>query len=273
MPQAIAEYPVDRTSVFSFDLESEPVRHHLKAGGTAYFLEKSQTRIVRRQGDEAQTIISIADLPSAWGGVVRHNIANAMAAAALAEGLGVSFEKIKEGLGSFHNTIEQSGGRFNVIEGYPFLLILDSAVKPPATKALAECLTRVKVEGRRLCMMTAPGNRPCWFYPELTAAVARSFDHFVCYETPKFLRGRPHGAIADLLRSGLIENGVKIDAIEVAIDFESAAKALSANARAGDLVVVLGMQLGSAAAQLIREAFAVHLPSARSGHRSRPDTS
>ncbi len=153
----IDEYPADRTTVFSLGPESGSVSHHLKLGGTAYCLDESQSRIVRRQGDEAQIIISIPDLPSAWGGVVRHNIANAMAAAALAEGLGVPLKTIKAGLGSFHNTIEQSPGRFNVIEGYPFLLILDTAVKPPAATACAECLARVRAAGRRLCMITSVG--------------------------------------------------------------------------------------------------------------------
>jgi cyanophycin synthetase len=266
----IDEFPVDRTTIFSFDPEIRPVRHHLKTGGTVYCLEEGQeARVVRRQGDEAQTIISIADLPSAWGGIVRHNIANAMAAAALAEGLGVPFETIKAGLSSFHNTIEQSAGRFNVIEGYPFLLILDTAMKPPAAKALAECLTRVDVEGRRLGMITTVGNRPSWHYRELTAAVAQSFDHFVCYETKKYRRGRARGEIADLLKSGLVENGVRADSIEVAGDFESALRALSAKAKAGDLVVVVGVQL-SKAVPLVRKAFAAHLAAddTASGYKS-----
>lgn len=213
---------------------------------------------------------------------MRHNIANAMAAAALAEGLGLPFEAIKAGLTSFHNTIEQSAGRFNVLEGYPFLLILDAAVKPPAAEALADCLTRLNVSGRRLCMITAVGNRPDWYYPELAAALKRSFDHFVCYDTEKFRRGRPRGEIANLLKSGLVKNEVRTDAIEVADDFESAVRGLSSKARAGDLVCVLGMRLGEMV-PLIREAFTTHLligPRSAEGfmagsypnHANRPNT-
>jgi len=256
----IGEYPADRTTIFSLDPESEPVRRHLEAGGTAYCLDESQARIVRRQSGEARTIISIADLPSSWGGVVRHNIANAMAAAALAEGLGIPFETIEAGLRSFDNTIQRSPGRFNVIEGYPFSLIVDAAVTPPGAMALAECLKRVKVKGRRLCMITAISRRPDWYYPEVAAAVALSFDHFVCYEGTT-RRYRARGEVATLLKSGLVEHGVSTDSVEVAGDFESALKSLSGQARSGDLVVVLvpaGAGAGKAV-PLVRDAFAAHL--------------
>jgi len=251
----IDDFPVDRTTIFSFDPEAGPVSDHLKKGGTAYCLDESgEPQIVRLQGGEAQTIISVADLPSAWGGIVRHNIANAMAAAALAEGLGVDLKTVKAGLSSF----EQSAGRFNVIEGYPFLLILDTAMSPPATEALAECLTRVDVEGRRLCMMTAVGNRPSWYYRESTAALAQSFDHFVCYELEQYRRGRVPGEIANLLKSELLGNGVRADSIDVASDYETALWALSAKAKPGDLVVVL-TEYNCTDISLVWKAFASHI--------------
>ena len=251
----IDDFPVDRTTIFSFNPEDGRVREQLKKGGTAYCLDESgEPQIVRMQADEAQTIISVADLPSAWGGIVRHNIANAMAAAALAEGLGVDLKTVKAGLSSF----EQSAGRFNVIEGYPFLLILDTAMSPPATEALAECLTRVDVEGRRLCMMTAVGNRPSWYYRESTAALAQSFDHFVCYELEQYRRGRVPGEIANLLKSELLGNGVRADSIDVASDYETALWALSAKAKPGDLVVVL-TEYNCTDISLVWKAFASHI--------------
>ena len=255
----IDDFPVDRTTIFSFNPECKAVREHLKKGGQAICLDESgEPQIVRMQADEAQTIISVADLPSAWGGIVRHNIANAMAAAALADGLGISTEIIEAGLRSFENTIEQSPGRFNVIEGYPFQLILDHANNPPAAQALAECLTRVDVEGRRLCMMTAVGNRPSWYYRESTAALAQSFDYFFCYELEEYRRGRVPGEIANLLKSELLWNRVRADSIEVVSDYESGLRALSAKTEPGDLVVVLGGPERQDI-PLVRKAFASHI--------------
>ncbi len=99
--------------------------------------------------------------------------------------------------------------------------------------------------------------------------MAQSFDHFVCYETKEYRRGRARGEIADLLKSGLVEDGVRADSIEVAGDFASALRALSVKAKAGDLVVIAGMQL-SKVVPLMREAFAAHLTADDTASGRRP---
>ena len=238
----ISEFPVDRTVLFSANPKSTVIKRHLRQGGVAFCLEESgKPQIVRLQGKDVHTVISIADLPSAWGGVVRHNIANAMAAAALADGLGIASEFIQSGLRAFDITIEQSPGRFNIIRGYPFLIIVDRAMDPPAAEALAECLELVALEGRRICMLTCVGNRPSWHYREFIRVLARRFDHFVCYEQESYRRGRAPGEIAGLLKSELLRHGVEAKSIDIADDYESALRALTSKPKQGDLVVVLGM--------------------------------
>jgi cyanophycin synthetase len=255
----IREYPVDRVTLFSLDPEARPLKDHLEAGGKTFCLdERGEPQIVRVQGSLVQTVASIADLPSTWGGILRYNIANAMAAAALADGLGISTHAIADGLQTFENTIEQSPGRFNIIEGYPFLLILDQAIHPPSAEALAACLTSIHVDGQRRCAITYIGNRPESLFCELTRAFAQSFDRFICYEEKKVRRGRAPGEIAELLKSQFISNGVNPDAIEVVSDYKDALKTLSANAEPGDLVVVLGGPERSSI-PMVREAFASHL--------------
>lgn len=256
--QLIGEFPVHRTTVFSFDSRSGTVKEHLEKGGVAFCLDESEVpRIVRLQGQEAHTIVCISDMPATWGGVVRHNIANAMAAAALADGLGIASGIIRAGLESFELTTEQLPGRFNIIGDLPFLLILDNAMSPPAAEALVECLAAVDVEGRRLCMLTSAGNRADWHFQEYVAALAKSFDHFVCYEWKNFRRGRAPGEIAGLLRRELLRQGIEAGSIDVAQDCESGLQTLSSRCRPGDLVVVLGATKRKDIA-MVRRAFAPH---------------
>jgi UDP-N-acetylmuramyl tripeptide synthase len=202
--------------------------------------QAGEPQIVRLQGQQVRAIITVAELPSAWGGLVRHNIANAMAAAALADGLDIAPECIQKGLGLFDITIEQSPGRFNVISDYPFLIIVDHAMSAPAAEALVECLAAVAVAGRKFCMLTSVGNRPNWHYRELIKVLGPRFDSFVCYEQEHYRRGRAPGEIAGILRSELLRHGVEPDSIDVADDYERALKVLSARPKSGDLVVVLG---------------------------------
>jgi cyanophycin synthetase len=256
--QLLGEFTVDRTTVFSFNPQSRTVKEHLEKGGVAFCVDESGVpQIVRLQGQEAYAIVAISDLPATWGGVVRHNIANALAAAALADGLGISSGVIQAGLRSFQITVEQSPGRFNIIRELPFLLILDQAMSPPASQALAGCLAAVNVKGRRIGMLTSAGNRPDWHYQEYVAALARSFDHFVCYEWENYRRGRAPGEITGLLRTELLRQGVGADSIDVAQDCKIGLAALSAKAKPGDLVVVLGVSKRKDIA-MVSAAFAQH---------------
>jgi hypothetical protein len=67
--QLIDAFPADCTSVFSFSPRGRAVKEHLQRGGVAFCLVQSgEPRIVRLQGRRNQTVISIAELPSAWGG-------------------------------------------------------------------------------------------------------------------------------------------------------------------------------------------------------------
>ena len=64
--------------------------------------------------------------------------------------------------------------------------------------------------------LTSAGNRPDWHYAELVAALAKSFDHFVCYEWEFFRRGRAPGEITGLLKKELLRQGVEPDSIDAA---------------------------------------------------------
>jgi len=238
------EFPSRRTILFSSEAPGQTVREHLARGGVAFCQDETAERegseIVRLEGSQRRTVLAVTELRSSWGGVVRHNIANAMAAAALAEGLGVPPPFVSSGLASFENSLVHSSGRFNVFEGMPFLLIIDEAMSPPAAEALVESVRRIDSAGQRLCILTATGNRPPWHFSEFAMILAGAFDQFVCYELDRYRRGRAPGAIAEALRSGLLEAGVAPERIEVAVDLDTAVQIALRRLEPGDLLVVLG---------------------------------
>ena len=237
----IDAFPASRTTVFSLKSRSRTVKQHLANGGVAFSLEDNEeSRIVRREGGTIRPVVSITNLPAAWGGVVRHNIANAMAALALAEGLGIASDKAGVALSSFAISVEKAHGRFNVIGEDPNLVIVDRAVNPPAAKALVASLRNIDKNGRRICMLTSVGNRPQAHFTEFGRLLAQGFDQFVCYERERYLRGRAPGEIAELLRRGLEHAGVKAKYVDVASDHNGALRRISQLSTPGDILVIIG---------------------------------
>lgn len=240
----IVKYPIDKTVVFSLDRMSDAVAHHLEAGGTAFCLDdNNHGNIVRICGDqEQQHIVSVESLPSANGGLLRHNIANAMAAAALAEGMGVDHQTIASALQTFGASPDQLPGRFNMINGFPFELILDRASGPLAAHELVQSIRRMQIKGRKLCMFTASGNRSSDHYEEFCSVLAKEFDHFVIYEEKKYRRKRRNGEIAQLLMDGLVKNDVRSEGIEISENFDQALDRIVRLAEPRDFVMILGCE-------------------------------
>ncbi|MBI9021303.1 MAG: hypothetical protein JEZ10_08640 [Verrucomicrobia bacterium] len=237
----IGEYPVERVVLFSLEADNAVVKKHVEAGGVAFQRRSffGEDCIVRCEGDSLVPLLSVARLPSCRNGLFPQNIANAMAATALAEGLSISREDIRKGLETFENSIEQSPGKLNFIDGYSQTILIDNAAQPPACEALAESLKKVSVPGKRVCMVYTVGNRPGWHYEEMTAALAPHFDHFICYELESYRRGRAPGEISNLLQTGLIKAGVSRGHIDLAQGYEEATRKLSQIAGRGDLLVIL----------------------------------
>lgn len=236
-----SEYPVRQVMLFSMEEESAVVKNHVRAGGIAFQRRSysGEDCVVRYGGDSVEPFIPVARLPSCRNGLFPQNIANAMAAAALAEGLGLSREDIREGLETFESSIELSPGRLNFMDGYSQTILVDVASQPPSCEALAQSLKNLSVPGKRACMVYTVGNRPGWHYEEMTAALAPQFDHFICYELECFRRGRTPGEIANLLGAGLIKAGVAKDRIDFAQGYDEATRKLSQIAGRGDLLVIL----------------------------------
>jgi len=239
----IGQYPASRVVVFSL-LENNPIVHdHIQKGGKAYFLNNSVQGafIERRDNRSTVAVVSIANLPSSHNGVFHQNIANAMAAAALGEGLGIPLQTVRTALESFENSMEHSPGRFNFVEGYSQTIILDAACCVPSCTALMESLSKIEVVGRRICIYNAVGNRPVWHYTELGAVLGPHFDYFVCYESKKYRRGRAVGEISDLLKGGLLAAGIRAEDIDTTIGYTDAIRKLSRIVGKNDLVAILGV--------------------------------
>lgn len=255
----IGQYLVHRLILFSLKVDNQFIKDHIRQGGTAYILNNSVNGecIERWDKNTKVVIVYLSDLPSSGNGVFLQNIANAMAAAALAEGMGISLKTIGTALQSFENSMEHSPGHLNLIKGYSQTILLDMIATVPSCAALVDSLERMNFSGRRICMYTTPGNRPNWHYTELGEVLSSHFDHFICYELEKYARGRGSGEILNLLKDGLVKAGVSASCIDTVNGYSQATGRLSEVVGKNDLVVIL---MGSAYEYMpiFRREFSTH---------------
>jgi cyanophycin synthetase len=259
LKQLIPDYDSGKLVLFSMCQDNLAVDAHILNGGSALVLDtfKQHEHIVRVAKGSRESIIALNDLPSCYGGIFQQNIANAMAAAALAYGLGISVASIRKGLASFENSLEQSPGRLNLISGYSQTILLDAEASPAAAQPLIKSLLKFETRQPAVCMFYSMGNRADWHFTELCEILGSFFERFVCYETEKTRRGREPNEINKILKTRLMATGISECNISLASGYDEATATLAHLASDGDLVVLLAPN----AAELMpifRKNFSMH---------------
>jgi cyanophycin synthetase len=98
---------------------------------------------------------------------------------------------------------------------------------------------RFEVEGKKIIVMSAPGDRRDEDIREIAEIAGGHFDHFIC-RCDDGRRGRGEDEVAVMLKNKLLEDGISSEQIEVIPnEQEAVAKALEM-AESGDLILVLG---------------------------------
>jgi cyanophycin synthetase len=168
-----------------------------------------------------------------------HNVQNAMFAAALAYNLDIGLEDIRHGLRTFDTTFFQAPGRMNIYDEHPFRVILDYAHNPAAVRAMCALVDRFEVDGRKLVVLSAPGDRRDEDVREIAEIAASHFDHFIC-RCDDNRRNRGDDEVAVMQKNKLLEMGVSAEQIEVVPDEQEANLRALELAAPGDLVLILG---------------------------------
>jgi len=221
---------------FTLDPANPIVRAHVAGGGTAALLDGTAVVLIERGN---RTVLASADtVPIALGGAARHNLANALAAAAAAGALGIDHGAIRRALERFGRSPEDNPGRANVIELGGVHLFLDYVHNPHGMAALAAALERYPAR-RRLVLLGQAGDRDDASIRELArAALALRPDRVVLKEMDAYLRGRAPGDVTRLMSSALIDAGYPGEAIAAAPTEVDAVRTALAWAEPGDLLVL-----------------------------------
>jgi len=217
------------------------VKKHIQAGGQAFVLEQGMNgHMITIYDNETHTPLVWTHLiPATIEGRALHNVQNAMFAAALAYNMEIGLEDIRHGLRTFDSTFFQAPGRMNIYDEHPFRVILDYAHNPAAVRAMCGLVDRFDVDGKRIVVLSAPGDRRDEDIRDIAEVAAGHFDHFIC-RCDDNRRGRGDDEVATMLKNKLLQSGISNDQIEVIPDEQEANTRALEMAETGDLILMLG---------------------------------
>ncbi len=222
---------------FSLDRENPLIIAHRERGGSTCVLEWG--RIVLAQGDDKVAVAEVAEVPVTLGGAARHNVANVLAATAVAQQLGLSVRAIGEGLRNFESTPDTNPGRLNEFEVGGARVIVDFAHNPHGVEALLEMAAALPGK-RRLITIGQAGDRDDDSIRDLARATWKAApDRVLIKAMTAYLRGREEGEIPAMLEAEmrahgatdahLVHTGDELDTARAALDW----------AEKGDLVLLI----------------------------------
>jgi cyanophycin synthetase len=239
---AMADYTdADKLAYVTMNPAHPLVKQHIQAGGQAWVLEQGMNgHMIAMYENESYTPLLWTHLiPATIEGRAMHNVQNAIFAAALAHNMHVDLDNIRNGLRTFDSSFFQAPGRMNIYDQHPFKVILDYAHNPAAVRAICDLVDRFEVDGRRIAVLSAPGDRRDEDIREIAGIAAGHFDHYIC-RCDDHRRGRGRDEVAIMIKNKLLEKGVAAEQIEVVPDEQEATtRALEMGAH-GDLVLILG---------------------------------
>jgi UDP-N-acetylmuramyl tripeptide synthase len=222
---------------FGLDASNPVIAQHVANGGLAFVADDGC--LFRIEGDTRQLICAAKDIPITLHGAAVHNVANALAAAALTDRLGIDLDHIRRGLCSMSQ--DSNPGRCNVLDVNGVKVLIDFAHNPRAMQALFDMATALPAN-RRLLSFGQAGDRPDDLIRELARnAWSIGLDAVNVSELATYHRGRSHGDVFAIIRDELLGCGANDDQIR---HFEEEMESLDAAlewAQPGDLIIMLAL--------------------------------
>ena len=229
------------------------VREHIRAGGRACALEAGVNGHMITLYDKGSHIPLMWThlIPATMEGRALHNVQNAMVAAAMAFSLGIKLDAIRQGLRTFDTTFFQAPGRMNVYNEHPFKVVMDYGHNAHAVGMMADLAQRLDVTGRRIVVLTGPGDRRDEDLRAIADAVAGKFDHYIVRRDDS-LRGRDGDEVPRIIARALQNGGVAESAMSIIPDEQEAVDAALRMGQPGDLVLVFADALTRSWKQIIK---------------------
>jgi cyanophycin synthetase len=219
---------------------SPMLREHVDQGRPAVVREPGPEggTIVLYEDGRRELIMKAGDIPATLHGMAEFNVANALAAIAMALAHEVPILTIRSAMAQFRSTFEQNPGRLNVHDAHGFRVIVDYAHNAAGLEALGKVVKGLSHRYKRtIGSVSMAGDRRDEDIIELGRIAAGIFDELIFREDP-YTRGRPRGEVMNLLKKGALECGRSPEHLHLIAGEHASTAAALAMGRPGDLIVV-----------------------------------
>jgi cyanophycin synthetase len=223
---------------FSLEADNKLLAQHIAQGNEAVRLDSDN--IIRcYNGENIAFEISANDIPMTFDGAAVHNVANSMAAIAVARKLNIENQFITHALNNFKSDTKDNPGRLNIFEINGAKVIVDFAHNPHGLTALSEMVQKMPAKRRLISIGQAGDRQESDFHEVAMCAVNSGADRIIIKEQIKDLRGRELGEVPAIMKKSLLGAGISEDRIEVlGSEMEATAAALDW-AEPGDVLLLL----------------------------------
>ena len=231
-----------RPWVFSLDPDSPALRESFNLGGRGITVLDGDVVVLQPNG-EADHLTPVVDVPVTLSGLSEHNIANALAAAAAALGLGLPRDAVVAGLRTFAPDPRHNPGRMNVYSlplagGGKVTVIIDLAHNEAGLEALLRVAEGLRPPGSAVHLgLGSAGDRTDDILQGLGELAGRRADRVSAVHKASYLRGREMEDLEAQLRIGLARVGVaEIDSYQSELE---GLQAMVATAGRGDVLAAM----------------------------------
>ena len=204
---AMRRLAAGRPWLFSLDADHPAIRTTLAEGGRAISVLDGAL-VVITSGRQGHRLLPIEDVPVTLAGISRHNLSNAMGAAAAALGAGIPEEAVVEGLRTFVLDPERNPGRANVFEVDHRVVVIDYAHNEDGMRGLIEICQGLRAPGAGIFLaFGSAGDRTNAILHRLGYTAARGPNRVAIAELHRYLRGRDPDDLVHRLQAGLADGG------------------------------------------------------------------
>ncbi|HXI81955.1 MAG TPA: Mur ligase family protein [Verrucomicrobiae bacterium] len=213
---AIARRTRARIATFSIGADgAAAVRRTVAGGGRGYVLRDGWLVEIdgsAKDGPVEHRIVEVGRVPITLGGLARHNVANALAAAGAARGLGVTLAQLRDGLADFQPSSERSPGRLNLFRLGGRIVIVDFAHNEAGVTAVLDVAEGIAggAAGRAApvtAIIGTAGDRPDDTLRGIGKIAAKRAQRVAIKETTKYLRGRSRESVVGEILAGIASAG------------------------------------------------------------------